>query len=163
MGRPDNIDLPLVRVQSSCLTSIAFGALTCDCADQLHMSLRLIADLGVGCVLYMTQEGRGHGLLEKVSQLEEVRLGLDTVHAALRRGVEPDVRDYGDASVMLRWLLGDRPIRLLTNNPTKLLGLEACGVRIGMRVPIEVPPTDYNMEDLQVKKQKMGHILTNLP
>lgn len=162
-GSPDLDARPLVRVQSSCLTGTAFGALLCDCRQQLQDSLSLIAAEGSGCVLYLDQEGRGHGLVEKIRHIADIAAGSDTVEAALRRGVPPDVRDYSGAATVLRAVLGgDRPIRLLTNNPEKIRGLTDAGLTIAERVPLEVEPTDGNRDYLRVKKERMGHLLTRV-
>lgn len=153
---------PLVRVQSSCLTGTAFHALLCDCRQQLDAALAMVASRG-GCVLYLAQEGRGHGLVEKINHISAIAAGADTVDAALDRGVEPDARDYRMVAPMLDDLLGGlRPIRLLTNNPAKIRGLEEAGVAVTERVPLETDPTPGNREYLLVKKQRMGHLLTRV-
>ncbi len=154
---------PLVRVQSSCLTGTAFHALLCDCRQQLEAALATIADAGTGCVIYLAQEGRSHGLVEKINHLRAISEGSNTVDAALHRGVEPDLRDYAAARPILEDLLGElRPVRLLTNNPQKLRGIEAAGVPVRERLPLETPPTPDNIEYLRVKKLRMGHLLSQV-
>jgi 3,4-dihydroxy 2-butanone 4-phosphate synthase / GTP cyclohydrolase II len=161
-GDPAQEEHPLVRVQSACLPSTALGGITCDCADQMDLAMQMVAAQGVGCILYLMQEGRGHGLLEKVAQFSEMSEGFDTVEAALRHGVEPDVRDYSDAAEMLSHLVGNRSIRLLTNDPARVHRLTCAGVAINERLPIEVEPTEFNRPDLLVKKHKMGHLLSRV-
>lgn len=153
---------PLVRVQSSCVTGTALAAVGCDCGEQLEQSLHMVAERGSGIVLYLFQEGMGHGLLEKVAHFREMNDGADTYEAAVRRGVDPDVRDYDETAVILHHLIGDRSIRLLTNNPEKMRRLEAAGVHVFERVPNETEPTDANRAYLQVKKHKLGHLLTRV-
>jgi 3,4-dihydroxy 2-butanone 4-phosphate synthase/GTP cyclohydrolase II len=158
-GTPGQDEAPLVRIQSSCLTGTAFHAELCDCRQQLHESMRLVAEAGSGVVLYLDQEGRSHGLVEKVAQLDLIADGYDTVDAAAMRGREGDLRRYHDAAAMLDHLIGDRPIRLLTNNPTKLACVQEAGITVDERLPIEVGPTDGNRAYLKVKKHRMGHLL----
>lgn len=154
---------PLVRVQSSCLTGTAFRALLCDCRQQLEASLTCIAQVGTGCVIYLAQEGRSHGLVEKVNHLKAISEGSDTVDAALDRGVEPDLRDYALVPLILDDVLGcRRPIRLLTNNPEKVRGVRSTGIEVSERVPLETDPTPDNIEYLRVKKARMGHLLTRV-
>jgi 3,4-dihydroxy 2-butanone 4-phosphate synthase/GTP cyclohydrolase II len=150
---------PLVRVQSSCLTGTAFLAELCDCRQQLHAAMSLVADSG-GIVIYLAQEGRDHGLVEKVGQLAFIAEGLDTVDAAERRGRPADRREYSAAAQILGDLIGaDVPVRALTNNPEKIEGLRRAGVNVSERVPLETEPTDGNREYLRVKKARMGHLL----
>jgi 3,4-dihydroxy 2-butanone 4-phosphate synthase/GTP cyclohydrolase II len=149
----------LVRIHSQCLTGDIFASLLCDCGSQLHQAMRQVAEAGQGVVLYMRQEGRGIGLLSKLQayklQQEE---GLDTVEANQRLGFGPDLRHYGiGAQVLLD--LGVRQIRLLTNNPKKVVGVDGYGLRIVERVPIQVPATDNNRRYLRTKKEKLGHLL----
>lgn len=115
-----------------------------------------------GIVLYLAQEGRSHGLTEKVAQLALIAEGYDTVDAAKLRGKEGDLRRYHDAASILAHLLGDRPIRLLTNNPTKLACVQEAGIAVAERLPLEIDPTDGNREYLRVKKQRMGHLLESV-
>lgn len=158
----DRNSAPLVRIQSSCLTGTAFGAVLCDCAQQLEFALRRVAAEGSGVVLYLDQECRGHGLVEKVAQLSVISRGSDTVDAAEVRGVQPDIRDYAEAGQVLRHLLGDRPVRLMTNNPAKMRGVMDAGVTVVERIPLETSPTDGNRAYLLVKKVRMGHLLTQV-
>lgn len=153
---------PLVRIQSSCLTGSAFLARLCDCRQQLHEALRLVAEGGSGVVLYLDQEGRSHGLVEKVAQLNLIAQGFDTVDAAAMRNREGDLRRYHDAAAMLAELIGERPIRLLTNNPTKLACVQEAGIEVSERLALEVEPSDGNRAYLTVKKQRMGHLLTRV-
>ena len=159
-GDPAKVDRPLVRVQSACLTGTALGALLCDCQAQLEMALSTINAEGAGVFLYLDQEGRGHGLVEKVEHLAEMNAGASTLEACVRRGVPPDKRDYGDAVALVHDLIGSTPVRVLTNNPEKLERLRAAGLEISQRVPLETEPTPTNRDYLRVKKEQMGHLLT---
>ncbi|HEV2946064.1 MAG TPA: bifunctional 3,4-dihydroxy-2-butanone-4-phosphate synthase/GTP cyclohydrolase II [Gemmataceae bacterium] len=149
----------LVRIHSQCLTGDIFDSLLCDCGSQLHQAMEQVAQAGKGVVLYMRQEGRGIGLLSKLQayrlQQEE---GLDTVEANKRLGFSPDLRHYGIGAQILVDL-GVRQIRLLTNNPKKVIGLDGYGLRITERVPIQIPPNQQNREYLRTKKEKLGHLL----
>jgi 3,4-dihydroxy 2-butanone 4-phosphate synthase/GTP cyclohydrolase II len=150
----------LVRVHSECLTGDAFGSLRCDCGDQLQTAMQLIQEEGHGILLYMRQEGRGIGLANKIRAyaLQENE-GLDTVEANERLGFPPDARDFGvGAQILVE--LGVRKIRLLTNNPRKRAGLEGYGLEIVERVPLEMKPTDQNLEYLRAKQAKLGHLLS---
>lgn len=149
----------LVRIHSECLTGDIFDSQLCDCGSQLHRAMAQIREAGKGAVLYMRQEGRGIGLLAKLRayQLQQ-REGLDTVEANQRLGLPPDLRHYGIGAQILSDL-GIRQIRLLTNNPKKVIGLDGYGLRIVERVPIEIPPNQTNKHYLQTKKQKLGHLL----
>jgi 3,4-dihydroxy 2-butanone 4-phosphate synthase/GTP cyclohydrolase II len=152
----------LVRIHSQCLTGDIFASRLCDCGSQLHAALRQVAEAGKGAVLYMRQEGRGIGLLSKLRayklQQEE---GLDTVEANQRLGFGPDLRHYGiGAQILLD--LGVRQIRLLTNNPKKVVGVDGYGLRIVERVPIQVPAHEDNRRYLRTKKEKMGHLLDGM-
>jgi 3,4-dihydroxy 2-butanone 4-phosphate synthase/GTP cyclohydrolase II len=152
----------LVRVHSQCLTGDIFDSLLCDCGSQLHRAMDQVRRAGKGVVLYMRQEGRGIGLLSKLKayklQQEE---GLDTVEANRRLGFGPDLRHYGIGAQIL-FDLGVRQIRLLTNNPTKVVGLEGYGLRIVERVPIQVEPNKNNKRYLKTKKDKLGHLLDEM-
>jgi 3,4-dihydroxy 2-butanone 4-phosphate synthase/GTP cyclohydrolase II len=149
----------LVRIHSQCLTGDIFDSLKCDCGPQLHHALEQVERAGKGIVLYMRQEGRGIGLLAKLRayHLQQVE-GLDTVEANQRLGFKPDLRHYGIGAQIL-YDLGVRQIRLLTNNPTKIIGLDGYDLRIVERVPIQVPPNDANKDYLRTKREKMGHWL----
>jgi 3,4-dihydroxy 2-butanone 4-phosphate synthase/GTP cyclohydrolase II len=158
-GSPELQAAPLVRIQSSCLTGSAFLAELCDCRQQLHEAMRLVSADGNGIVVYLDQEGRGHGLVEKVAQLDMITKGSDTVDAPALRGLAGDLRRYEDAAAILETLIGPAAIRLLTNNPTKITGMRDAGVVIAERVPLETPPTEGNRTYLRVKKTRMGHLL----
>lgn len=148
----------LVRVHSSCATGDTLGSLRCDCGQQLQKSMELIEKEGKGVVIYMQQEGRGIGLMNKVAAYKLQEEGYDTVDANLHLGFKPDERDYGCGAQMLRHL-GVRKMRLLTNNPVKRVGLEAYGLEIAEIVPIEVTPNRYNERYLKTKQVRMGHKL----
>ena len=148
----------LVRVHSECLTGDVFHSLRCDCGEQLTAALDLIESEGLGVLLYMAQEGRGIGLLNKLRAYELQEQGRDTVEANVELGFAPDLRDYGIGAQILVDL-GLTSIRIMTNNPRKLVGLEGYGLTVTERVPLEVKPTDANLRYLRVKKEKLGHIL----
>ena len=148
----------LVRVHSECMTGDIFGSLRCDCGEQLHKAMHIMDKEGCGVVLYLRQEGRGIGLVNKLKAYELQRQGCDTVEANLRLGFEADMRDYGVGAQMLVDL-GVRKMRLMTNNPTKMIGLEGYGLSIVEQVSIEVPPNEFNKGYLKCKQLKMGHIL----
>jgi 3,4-dihydroxy 2-butanone 4-phosphate synthase/GTP cyclohydrolase II len=148
----------LVRVHSKCLTGDVFGSQRCECGPQLHAALRQIAKAGKGILLYLDQEGRGIGLVNKLKAYALQDQGLDTVEANVRLGFKPDLRDYGIGAQILRDL-GVRKMRLLTNNPKKIIGLEGYGLEVVERVPIEMPTTDRNRAYLVTKRDKLGHLL----
>ena len=152
----------LVRVHSECLTGDVLGSLRCDCGQQLRTALRQVARAGKGTVVYVRQEGRGIGLINKLRAYKlQIERGMDTVEANLHLGFEPDRRDYGIGSQILRDL-GLTKLRIMTNNPRKIYGLEGFGLKIVERVPLEIPPHAHNRDYLQAKKDKLGHILDQL-
>lgn len=148
----------LVRVHSSCVTGDIFGSCRCDCGTQLHEAMRMVEREGKGLVLYMNQEGRGIGLLNKLKAYKLQEMGLDTVEANLELGFKADERDYGVGAQILRDLNATQ-IRLITNNPMKRLGLEGYGLSIVETVPIVIEPNQHNEKYLSTKKEKMGHSL----
>jgi len=157
-GTVDDGQPVLVRVHSECLTGDVFGSLRCDCGEQLERALRLIEAEGRGVLLYMRQEGRGIGLLNKIKAYRLQEEGKDTVEANEALGFPPDLRDYGIGAQILADL-GIRELRLLTNNPRKIAGLEGYGLKVVERVPLEIKPNGINRRYLQVKKEKLGHWL----
>lgn len=148
----------LVRVHSSCATGDILGSMRCDCGEQLHRSLEMIEKEGKGVVVYMQQEGRGIGLMNKIAAYKLQEEGMDTVEANVHLGFKPDERDYGCGAQMLRHL-GVHKMRLMTNNPTKRVGLEAYGLEIVENVPIEITPNPYDYRYLKTKQERMGHTL----
>lgn len=151
----------LVRVHSQCLTGDVFGSERCDCGEQLHTAMEMIRNEGKGVILYMKQEGRGIGLLNKLKAYELQDKGLDTVEANIKLGFKPDLRDYGIGAQILVDL-GVRKMRLMTNNPKKIVGLEGYGLKVVERVPIETKPNERNLIYLKTKKKKLGHILDSV-
>lgn len=148
----------LVRVHSSCATGDILGSQRCDCGEQLHKAMQMIEKEGKGVLIYMQQEGRGIGLMNKIAAYKLQEQGLDTVDANIHLGFKPDERDYGCGAQMLRHL-GVHKMRLMTNNPTKRVGLEAYGLEIVENVPIEVSPNRFDVRYLKTKRDRMGHTL----
>lgn len=148
----------LVRVHSSCATGDILGSCRCDCGEQLHKAMKMIEEEGKGVLIYMQQEGRGIGLMNKIAAYKLQEQGLDTVDANIHLGFRPDEREYGSGAEMLRHL-GVHKMRLITNNPTKRVGLEAYGLEITENVPIEIIPNKYDYRYLKTKQTRMGHNL----
>jgi 3,4-dihydroxy 2-butanone 4-phosphate synthase/GTP cyclohydrolase II len=158
MGEVEETDEVLVRVHSSCLTGDIFHSLRCDCGDQLERAFERIAEEKKGVVLYLLQEGRGIGLVNKLKAYELQEQGHDTIEANEKLGFAPDIRDYGTGSQILRDL-GVRRMRLMTNNPAKFVAIEGFGLEIVERVPLEIAPSKDTRKYLEAKKKKLGHIL----
>ena len=157
-----DLDEPiLVRVLSSCMTGDIFGSKRCECGEQLHKAMTEIEKEGKGVIVYMNQEGRGIGLMNKIKAYKLQEEGLDTVDANLHLGFKADERDYGVGASILRDL-GVRKMRLMTNNPIKRIGLEGYGLEIIENIPIEITPNKYNMFYMKTKKERMGHTLHNI-
>lgn len=150
----------LVRVHSSCMTGDIFGSLRCECGDQLHSAMELIEKEGKGVIVYILQEGRGIGLLNKIAAYKLQDQGLDTIEANIHLGFDADERDYGVGAQILR-SLGITKMKLLTNNPVKRVGLEGFGLRVKNIIPIEIKPNKYNQRYLKTKRDRMGHNLNN--
>jgi len=150
----------LVRVHSECLTGDVFGSKRCDCGDQLSVAMQMVEREGRGVILYMRQEGRGIGLVNKLLAYQLQEQGKDTVEANEALGFKPDLRDYGTGAQILKDL-GLKKIRLMTNNPKKIVGLEGYDLEIVERVPIEIPPNEVNENYLKTKRERLGHILNN--
>jgi 3,4-dihydroxy 2-butanone 4-phosphate synthase/GTP cyclohydrolase II len=157
-GEVDGMEDVLVRVHSECLTGDVFHSQRCDCGQQLEDALQQIEVEGRGVLLYLAQEGRGIGLLNKLRAYKLQEEGLDTVDANLELGLPADLRDYGIGAQILVDL-GLTSIRLLTNNPKKIIGLEGYGLRVTDQIPIEHNPTEHNRGYLRAKKERMGHLL----
>ncbi|GAA4132221.1 bifunctional 3,4-dihydroxy-2-butanone-4-phosphate synthase/GTP cyclohydrolase II [Sphingobacterium lactis] len=151
----------LVRVHSSCVTGDIFGSCRCDCGPQLHKAMEMIQQEGKGIIVYMNQEGRGIGLINKLHAYKLQEQGVDTVDANLQLGFKADLRDYGVGAQILRYM-GVTKMRLMSNNPTKRAGLIGYGLEIVDNVPIEIQPNQYNEEYLKTKRDRMGHTLSNL-
>lgn len=151
----------LCRVHSECLTGDVFGSARCDCGDQLHTAMKMVQEEGRGVILYMRQEGRGIGLINKLKAYELQEHGRDTVEANVELGFEPDLREYWSGAQMLQDL-GVKSIRLMTNNPSKIYGLEGFDFKITQRVPIEIQPGKYDEFYLRTKKDKMGHVFEQI-
>lgn len=160
-GRWTEDESILVRVHSSCLTGDVFGSMRCECGEQLHRAMQIIEKEGKGVVVYMNQEGRGIGLMNKIRAYKLQEQGYDTVDANLHLGFDADERDYGVGARILQ-LLGVRKMRLMTNNPVKRIGLEAYGLDIVENVPLEIPTNPYNEFYMRTKKERMGHTLKNI-
>jgi 3,4-dihydroxy 2-butanone 4-phosphate synthase/GTP cyclohydrolase II len=158
MGEITESDEVLVRVHSSCLTGDVFHSNRCDCGDQLERAFEMIAAEKKGIILYLLQEGRGIGLVNKLKAYELQDQGDDTIEANAKLGFAPDIRDYGTGSQILRDL-GVRKMRLLTNNPAKFVAIEGFGLEIVERVPLEIAPSSTTRKYLEAKKKKLGHIL----
>ena len=150
-----------VRLHSECLTGDVLGSNRCDCGEQLEAALKLIEEEGKGVILYMRQEGRGIGLINKIKAYQLQDFGLDTVEANVALGFEPDERDYGIAAHMLK-SLHVRSIKLITNNPKKIVGLEKHNVEVVGRIPIVIEPNPHNREYLRTKATKSGHLLDDM-
>ncbi len=159
VGHIDDEDPVLVRLHSECLTGDLFGSCRCDCGEQLEDSLHILQEQGRGILLYLRQEGRGIGLTDKIRAYALQDQGYDTVEANLTLGLPEDMREYADAAVMLRDL-GVRQVRLLTNNPAKIVGLAGHGIAVVARLPLQVQPNPYNLCYLRTKQEKMGHLLS---
>ena len=157
MGEPEGKEDTLVRIHSACLTGDAFHSLRCDCGDQLDAALQRIADEGEGILVYMQQEGRGIGLLDKMRAYHLQDNGLDTVEANQKLGFPPDLRDYGMGALILKDL-GLERIRLLTNNLTKVVGLQGFGLEVSERLPLEIEPNGINDHYLETKRDKLNHV-----
>jgi GTP cyclohydrolase II len=160
-GKPGPEDSVLVRIHSQCLTGDVFHSARCDCGDQLHEALRIISGAGIGVLIYQQQEGRGIGLVNKLQAYELQDQGLDTVDANEKLGFEADQRDYKMAAEMLKYL-GVVRVRLLSNNPGKVQGLEKEGIEVVERVPLEISPNPLTRGYLRSKKEKLGHLLSNI-
>jgi GTP cyclohydrolase II len=161
MGDPTLEDAPLVRIHSQCLTGDVFGSGRCDCGAQLEFAQQAIAAHGTGILIYQLQEGRGIGLMNKLRAYELQDSGHDTVEANVHLGFEADHRNYALCAEVLRYFAISR-VRLMSNNPLKIEALDAAGIRVVERVPIEIKPTDGTSKYLKTKKAKLGHLLSKV-
>ena len=161
MGTPGAKEAPLVRIHSQCLTGDVFGSERCDCGEQLHFALKLISERGTGILIYQLQEGRGIGLMNKLLAYELQDSGQDTVEANHHLGFEADHRNYALCAGVLRHL-GVPRVLLMSNNPQKFEGLEAAGIHVVERIPIEIAPSDSTKHYLRTKKAKLGHLLSKV-
>jgi GTP cyclohydrolase II len=161
MGVPEAKDAPLVRIHSQCLTGDVFGSERCDCGQQLELALKRISENGTGILIYQLQEGRGIGLMNKLLAYELQDSGHDTVEANHQLGFEADHRNYALCAAVLRHL-GVSRVRLMSNNPQKFEGLEAAGIQVAERVPIEIAPSDRTEKYLRTKKANLGHLLSKV-
>src|SRR5207244_935 len=157
-GEVDGQDDVLVRVHSECLTGDVFHSMRCDCGEQLESALAMIEEEGRGVLVYLAQEGRGIGLLNKLHAYKLQEEGLDTVDANLKLGLPADLRDYGIGAQILVDL-GLSTIRIMTNNPKKIVGLEGYGLQVSDQIPIQHEPNEHNLAYLKAKKERMGHLL----
>ena len=148
----------LCRVHSSCMTGDIFGSKRCECGEQLHKSMQMVEKEGKGVIVYMNQEGRGIGLMNKIRAYKLQEAGEDTVEANIHLGFQPDERNYGVGAHILQ-MIGARKLRLMTNNPVKRVGLESFGIEIVENIPIEITPNPYNLHYMRTKKEKMHHNL----
>jgi len=161
MGNPVSEEAPLLRIHSQCLTGDVFGSGRCDCGDQLHFALERIAERSTGILIYQLQEGRGIGLMNKLQAYELQDSGHDTVEANHHLGFEADQRNYELCAGVLRHF-GVSRVRLMSNNPQKFDALEAAGIEVAERVPIEIAPSDGTKKYLKTKKTKLGHLLSKV-
>ncbi len=160
-GKPGPETTTLVRIHSQCLTGDVFHSQRCDCGDQLHAAMILIAESEAGVLVYQQKEGRGIGLINKIHAYELQDSGLDTVAANAELGFKADLRDYRLPAEILRYL-GAVRIRLLSNNPEKVQGLEEEGITVEERLPLEIPPNSLTRDYLKIKKEKLGHLLNTV-
>lgn len=160
-GEVDSEEAVLVRVHSSCMTGDIFSSMRCDCGEQLHKAMQLIEKEGKGAIIYLNQEGRGIGLMDKIHAYKLQEEGMDTVEANLRLCHKADERDYGVGAQILRQI-GITKMRLMTNNPVKRVGLEAYGLQVVENIPVEIPPNKHNEFYMRTKKERMGHELQNI-
>lgn len=161
MGNPQADEFPLVRIHSQCLTGDVFGSGRCDCGEQLHFALKAIAERGTGILIYQLQEGRGIGLMNKLLAYELQDSGHDTVEANQHLGFDADYRNYAVCAEVLRHF-GVSRLQLMSNNPKKFEGLQAAGITVTERIPIEIPPSVGTQNYLRTKKAKLGHMLSNV-